>query len=170
MTIITMLKDASPTFAAAYDEIAATTPGTNASREVRVRGVAAQIMWISDSSDPTEDCLEVVLSPASQKKCDLSFIVRVHPLGYEEEAVLVGSGHPATVDRILDLSDFRNGGSSPARKLSDVLPFDASKMPTLVQPLMQRQVKAWDLTTGDYYAIEFDLLEQEQSGGMAKAA
>jgi hypothetical protein len=171
MSIITMLKDASPTFAAAYDEIAATTPGTNASRDVRVRGVAAQIMWISDSSDPTEDRLEVILSPASQKKCDLSFIVRVDPLGDEEETVLVGSGHPATVDRILELSDFRNGGSSPARQLADVLPFDVSKMPALVQPLMQRLVKAWDLTTGDYYAIEFDLLDQEQSNaGMAKAA
>lgn len=170
MTIITMLKDASPTFAAAYDEIATTTPGTNASRDVRVRGVGTQIMWISDSSDPTEDRLEVIISPASQKKCDLSFIVRVNPLGDEEETVLVGSDHPATVDRILDLSDFRNGGSSPARKLSEVLPFDVSKMPALVQPFMQRQVKAWDLTTGDYYAIEFDMLKQEQSNGMAKAA
>ena len=36
---------------------------------------------------------------------------------------------------------------------------------------MKRLVKAWDLTTGDYYAIEFDLLDQEQSNaGMAKAA
>ena len=171
MTIIAMLKDASPTFAGAYDEIAATTPGTNAERIVRVRGVAAQIMWISDSSDPTEDRLEVILSPASQKKCDLSFVVSVDWLGNQDETVLVGSGHPATVDRILEISDFRNGGSSPARKLADVLPFDVSRMPALVQPLMQRWVKAWDLTTGDYYAIEFDLLKQDQyDGSMAKAA
>ena len=61
MTIIAMLKVASPTFAVAYDEIAATTPGTNAERIVRVRGVHTQIMWISDSSDPTEDRLEVIL-------------------------------------------------------------------------------------------------------------
>ena len=170
MTIIAMLKVASPTFAAAYDEIAATTPGTNAERIVRVRGVAAQIMWISDSSDPTEDRLEVILSPASQKKCDLSFHVSVDCLGNEEETVLVGSGHPATVDRILEISGFRNGASSPVRKIADVLPFDISKMPALVQPLMQRQVKAWDLTTGDYYAIEFDLLDERPVVGMAKAA
>ncbi|WP_298848888.1 hypothetical protein [uncultured Salinicola sp.] len=169
MTIIETLRAASPTFTAAYDEIAATTPGTNAERIVHVRGVHAQIMWISDSSDPTEDRLEVLLSPASQKRCDLSFIVRVDPLGDQEETVQVGSGHPATVDRILDLSDFRNGGSSPVRKLADVLPFDVSKMPGLVQPLMQRQVKAWDLTTGDYYAIEFDLLA-DQVPQLAKAA
>ena len=170
MTIIAMLKDASPTFAGAYEEISATTPGTNAERIVHVRGVHAQIMWISDSSDHTEDRLEVILSPASQKKCDLSFHVSVDCLGNEEETVLVGSGHPATVDRILEISGFRNGASSPVRKIADVLPFDISKMPALVQPLMQREVKAWDLTTGDYYAIEFDLLDERPVVGMAKAA
>ena len=171
MTIIAMLKVASPTFAVAYDEIAATTPGTNAERIVRVRGVHTQIMWISDSSDPTEDRLEVILSPASQKKCDISFVVNVDWLGNEEETVLVGSDHPTTVDRILEISDFRNGRGSPARKLADAIPFDVSRMPALVQPLMQRQVKAWDLSTGDYYSIEFDLLKQEQTdAGMARAA
>ena len=169
MTIITMLKDASPTFAAAYNEIAATTPGTNAERIVHVRGVHAQIMWISDSSDPTEDRLEVTLSPATQKKCDLSLRVEMDWLGNEEETILVGSGHPATVDRILEVSGFRNPGESTVRTLAEVLPFDTDRMPALLQPLMQREVKAWDLTTGDYYAIEFDLLS-EGAPGMAKAA
>lgn len=171
MSIIAMLKAASPSFNAAYAQIAATKPGTNAERIVRARGVHAQISWISDSSDVSEDRLEVLLSPASQKKCDLSFRVTVDAFGFEEETILVGSSDPSTIDRIIDLSGFRMDGATPERFLAHVLPFDVSSLPVLVQPLMWREVKAWDLTTGDYYVVEFDLLKKARSeADMAKAA